>query len=146
MRPALRLVLLLALLASPAVAGERLVGRARVIDGDTIVIGGVHVRLQGVAAPEVAHPGQPQDEPGGPEAWAFMQGLVEDRTVVCALTGERSRGRRVGTCMVDGRDIGGELIEAGLARDCARYSHGRYAALEPEAARRLPLPSYCSAR
>ena len=38
-----------------------------VIDGDTIVVGGVHVRLQGVAAPEVAHPGQLQDEPGGPE-------------------------------------------------------------------------------
>jgi endonuclease YncB( thermonuclease family) len=48
--------------------------------------------------------------------------------------------------MVDGRDIGGELIEAGLARDCPRYSHGRYAALEPEAAHRLPLPDYCAPR
>jgi micrococcal nuclease len=146
MRPALRLVLLLALLASPAVAAERLVGRARVIDGDPIVVGGVHVRLQGVAAPEVAHPGQPDDEPGGPEARAFMQELVEGRTVVCALTGERTRGRRVGTCMVDGHDIGGKLIEAGLARDCPRYSHGRYAALEPEVARQLPLPGYCTPR
>ena len=62
-----RLVLILAILASPAIAAEHLVGRARVIDGDTIVVGGVHVRLQGVAAPEVAHPGQLQDEPGGPE-------------------------------------------------------------------------------
>jgi hypothetical protein len=33
-----------------------------------------------------------------------MQDLVEGRTVVGTLTGERSRGRRVGTCMVDGRD------------------------------------------
>ncbi len=146
MRPALRLVLLLALLASPAVAAERLVGRARVIDGDTFVVGGVHVRLQSVAAPEVAHPGQPQDEPGGLAARAFMQELVEDRTVVCTLTGERTRGRRVGTCMVDGRDVGGELIEAGLARDCPCFSRGRYAELELEAARRLPLPGYCSPR
>jgi micrococcal nuclease len=91
-------------------------GRARVIDGDTIVVGGVHVRLQGVAAPEVAHPGQPQDEPGGPEAKAFIQELVEDRTVVCTLTGERTLGRRVGTCMVDGHDIGRELIEDRLQR------------------------------
>jgi hypothetical protein len=44
-----------------------------------------------------------------------MQALVEGWTIVCALTGERSRGRRVGTCMIDGHDIGGELIEAGLA-------------------------------
>jgi micrococcal nuclease len=142
----MRLVLLLGLLASPAVAAERLVGRARVIDGDTLVVGGVHVRLQGVAAPEVAHPGQPQDEPGGPAARAFMQELVEDRTVVCTLTGERSRGRRVGTCMVDGRDIGAALIEAGLARDCPRFSRGRYAELEPEVARQLPLPGYCTPR
>jgi endonuclease YncB( thermonuclease family) len=75
-----------------------------------------------------------------------MQELVEGRTVVCALTGERTRGRQVGVCMVDGRDIGGELIEAGLARDCPRYSHGRYAELEPEAAHRLPLPDYCMLR
>jgi endonuclease YncB( thermonuclease family) len=140
------LALILAILASPAIAAERLVGRARVIDGDTLVVGGVHVRLQGVAAPEVAHPGQPQDEPGGPEAKAFMQGLVEDRTVVCALTGERSRGRRVGTCMTDGRDIGGALIAAGLARDCSRFSRGRYAEFEPEVARQLPLPDYCTLR
>jgi endonuclease YncB( thermonuclease family) len=99
------LVLVLGLLASSSMVAERLVGRARVIDGATIVVGGVHVRLQGVAAPEVAHPGQPQDEPGGPEAKAFIQELVEDRTVVCTLTGERTLGRRVGTCMVDGHDI-----------------------------------------
>jgi hypothetical protein len=68
------------------------------------------------------------------------------RAVVCTLTGERSRGRRVGTCMVDGRDIGGELIEAGLARNGPRYSYGRYAVLEPQAARRLPLPGYCILR
>jgi micrococcal nuclease len=146
MQPTVRLVLLLGLLALPADAAERLVGRAHVINGDTIVVGGVHVRLQGVAAPEVAHPGQPQDEPGRPEARVFMQDLAEGRTVVCELTGERTRGRRVGACMVDGHDIGGELIEAGLARNCPRYSHGRYAAREPKAARRLRLPSYCSRR
>ena len=48
--------------------------------------------------------------------------------------------------MVDGRDIGAALIEAGLARDCPRFSRGRYAELEPEAARRLPLPGYCTPR
>ena len=45
--------------ALPAAAGERLAGRAHVLDGDTIVVGGIHVRLKGVAAPEVAHYDQP---------------------------------------------------------------------------------------
>jgi endonuclease YncB( thermonuclease family) len=84
-------------LAVPAVAGERLAGRAHVLDGDTIAVGGVHVRLKGVAAPEVAHFGDPS-EPGGEEAKRFMVGLVEGETVVCDLTQERTHGRRVGWC------------------------------------------------
>jgi hypothetical protein len=86
MRPALRLVLLLALLTSPSNTAERLVGRARIIDGDTIVVGGVHVRLQGVAAPEVAHPGQAQDELGGPEARAFSSGSRAAPSCASGLT------------------------------------------------------------
>jgi micrococcal nuclease len=108
------------------------------------VVDGLHVRLQGVAAPEVAHPGSPHDESGGPEARAFMRELIEGRTVVCELTGERTRGRWVGICMAEGRDVAAELIEAGLARDCPSFSRGRYAELEPETARRLPLPGYCT--
>jgi micrococcal nuclease len=70
-------------------------------------------------------PPQGRAKISGPEARAFMQALVAGRTVVCALTGERTRGRRVGTCMVGARAVGGELIEAGLARDCYRFSRGR---------------------
>ncbi len=38
------------------------------------------------------------------------------------------------------------LIRAGLARDCPRYSKGRYRAVEPAAARELPFPGYCRPR
>ena len=46
-----RTLLALAVLATalPAAAGERLAGRAHVLDGDTIVVDGIHVRLKGVA-------------------------------------------------------------------------------------------------
>ena len=132
-------------LALPAGAGERLAGRAHVLDGDTIAVGGIHVRLKGVAAPEVAHFGEP-GEAGGEEAKAFMVELVEGETVVCDLTQERTHGRRVGWCYRDGQDVAEALIRAGLARDCPRYSGGRYAAVEPAAARKLPFPSYCRRR
>ena len=88
--------------ALPAIAGERLSGRVRVVDGDTIVVGGITVRLKGVTAPEVAHFGNP-GEPGGEEAKAFMVELVEQEIMVCDLTGERTHGRRVGHCYVDER-------------------------------------------
>jgi endonuclease YncB( thermonuclease family) len=49
-----RAVLTLDVLAAlPATAAEQLVGRARVIGGDTIVVDGIHVQLQGMAASEV---------------------------------------------------------------------------------------------
>jgi endonuclease YncB( thermonuclease family) len=141
------LLVVVALHALPtlALAGERLTGRAHVTDGDTISVGGVAVRLKGVAAPEVAHFGDP-GEPGGIEAKAFMVELVEGRVVVCDLTAERTHGRRVGWCYRDGHDIAEALIRAGLARDCPRFSGGRYAVAEPPEAVALPFPSYCVPR
>ena len=139
------LLLAILLAVAPAVAGERLAGRAHVLDGDTIVVGGIHVRLKGVAAPEVRHYGQP-GEPGGEAAKAFMVELVEGQVLVCDLTQERTHGRRVGWCYRDGRDIAGELITAGLARDCQRFSGGRYASVEQPMAKTLPFPGYCVPR
>ena len=75
-----------------------------------------------------------------------MVDLVEGQTAVCDLTGECTHGRRVGFCYVDGQDIAEALIRAGLARDCPRYSRGRYAAVEQPASAGLPFPAYCGRR
>lgn len=139
------LLFMLLVLSTPALAGELLTGRAHVTDGDTLRVGGVAVRLKGVAAPEVAHGGDP-GEPGGEAAKAFMIELVEGQTVVCDLTQERTHGRRVGICLHHGKDIAEVLIRAGLARDCPRFSGGRYAAAEQWAAALLPFPGYCARR
>ena len=132
----LALVALLAL-SLPAMAGERLAGRAHVLDGDTIVVSGIHVRLKGVAAPEVAHFGEP-GEPGGEAAKAFMVELIEGETVVCDLTQERTHGRRVGWCYRDGQDIAEALISgragAGLPAVQRRALRGRRARSSTRAA------------
>jgi len=111
----------------------------RVRDGDTVEVDGTPIRLHGVAAPELS-------EPGGSAAKSFMTDLVARRTVRCQLTGRRSYDRLIGRCFLDGQDIGAAVIGAGLARDCPRFSGGRFAADETEASRRLPLPPYCRAR
>ena len=138
-----RALALLLILAAPVIAGERLVGRARVTDGDTLRVGGVAVRLKGLAAPEVAHGGDP-GEPGGVEAKAFMVELVEGQTVVCDLTQERTHGRRVGWCYLDGQDIAEALVRAGLARDCPRFSGGQYAAAVPVHGFETPICAYAA--
>ncbi len=95
-----------------------------------------NIRLQGIAAPEL-------DEAFGPEAKDFLTALALGKRARCDLTGERSFDREVAVCRVDGRDLGRLIVEAGFARDCQRYSGGRYRAFEVERSKRLPLPRYC---
>lgn len=108
-------------------------------DGDTIEVGNVPIRLNGLHAPELG-------DPGGNRAATFMRDLILHKAVTCSLTGEKTYDRFVGTCWLDGADIAGELVAAGLGRDCPRYSGGRYAALELDSARSMPLPGYCKPR
>jgi micrococcal nuclease len=138
MRPAAAILAALALLPPPSLAGESQVTGivAHVRDGDTIEVGPVAVRLQGLHAPEL-------DEALGPEARAAMVGLVEGKAVACDLTGERNRDRVIGVCYRDGEDVAALLVALGLARDCPRFSGGRYKALEREPGASLPLPAYC---
>ncbi len=139
------LLLSAALVAVPAFARTAVpvTGIAHVVDGDTVHLKAsgkiVKVRLQGVAAPE-------RHETGGAEATRFLRQLAQGRELSCQLDGTRSKDRVVGTCFVDGQDIGAAVIAAGLARDCARFSGGRYRALERPAAAHLPYPSYCVPR
>ena len=111
----------------------------RVRDGDTIEVANTPVRLNGVAAPEL-------DERFGRESRTFMARLVSGKTVRCVSNGERSFDRVVGTCYLDGQDIGETIIAAGLARDCPRHSGGRYDDFNTAASKRLPLPGYCKPR
>jgi hypothetical protein len=115
-------------------------------DGDTIEVAGVPVRLSGLAAPE-------HGQPGGAEAVSAMRELVAGRGLFCQLDGTRTHDRCAGTCCLNGADIAAMLIRQGLARDCPRFSGGRYAADEREAARAgatigevYRLPGYCRPR
>ncbi|MGP1254908.1 MAG: thermonuclease family protein [Kiloniellales bacterium] len=133
-------VAVLCLLAASALADSVLEGAVtHVRDGDTIEIGETAVRLSGLHAPEMG-------EDGGPAARAFMVELVAGKFVECRLEGRRSYDREVGDCFLDGRDIAGLLVAAGLGRDCPRFSGGRYRHLEPDAARAIQLPAYCVPR
>lgn len=114
-----------------------LAGQASVIDGDTLRVAGQKVRLQGLAAPEM-------DRAGGQAAKDAMIEIIAGRPVSCQLDGTKTHDRVVGVCSIGDRDVAAELVSRGLARDCPRFSGGRYRDLEPASARILPLPHYCS--
>ena len=106
-------------------------------DGDTIEVGEVPIRLNGVSAPEL-------DEQLGKRSKLFMRELVLGQLVRCELNGKKSYDRFIGTCYLNSNDIGALVIKAGLALDCPRYSGGRYGDFErPGARERIKLPKYC---
>jgi micrococcal nuclease len=67
--------------------------------------------------------------------------------------GNRTHDRCVGICYLDGEDISEILVRRGLARDCPRFSSGRYAQAKRQAAAdgavirvAYSLPAYCRTR
>lgn len=114
--------------------GPPLAGTAHAIDGDTLAIDGVHVRLWGIDAPEL-HQGCQRadgDWPAGTTARRALAVLVEGHAVACRDRGS-DHDRRVATCAVEGRDLGAALVETGLAFDYPRYSRGAYREVEAAA-------------
>ena len=70
-------------ISSSAVAAEPTVLTGTVThvrDGDTIEVGKIPIRLNGVSAPELK-------EPLGPQSKEFMRDLVDGKSVHCELTG-----------------------------------------------------------
>jgi len=115
-----------------------IIGKARVIDGDTLQVDGIRIRLNGIDAPELR-------DPLGPASRRELKLIVGDDTIRCRPNGDTTHGRIVAVCMrEDGRDIGAELIRHGLALDCQHFSDGRYHDFETEQARRrIKRASYC---
>ena len=110
--------------------GRTLTGTAWVIDGDTIVIDKVHLRLFGIDAPELDHP-------YGRKAKSAMIGLCKGHKVRAEIRENDHYDRCVARCFLpDGRDLSAELVKMGLAIDWPKYSGGVYRKLETQDVRR----------
>ena len=99
-------------------------GRASVIDGDTIEVGGKRIRLHGIDAPE-----SEQLCRAGGTSWRCgrhagraLADHVDGRLVVCEERDRDRYGRIVALCRVDGEDLGAWLVSRGWALAYRRYS------------------------
>ena len=114
----------LAAVLAPAMATEQVaVGRASVVDGDTIELHGERIRLAAIDAPEARQSCERNGAawPCGRRAAFALADLVGTRTVTCRWH-ERDRYRRpVATCEVGGTDLGAWLVEQGWALAFRRY-------------------------
>jgi endonuclease YncB( thermonuclease family) len=114
---------------------EMLSGRAIVIDGDTLELEGVRVRLEGIDAPETAQ------TCGraiigwwncGKAATKALHDLTNGFRVECESRGFDKYERMLGVCFVRGQDINAAMVRQGFAWAFLKYSQS-YAAVEAEA-------------
>jgi endonuclease YncB( thermonuclease family) len=108
-----------------------IVGSAQVIDGDSLVVAGVEIRLYGIDAPEYRQPCFRRGRPWrcGIDATRTLRAMIAGRPVACRSREEDRYGRTVATCSIDGRDLGTAMVSGGHA-----VAYGAYQ-LEERAAR-----------
>ncbi|MCX5513381.1 succinoglycan biosynthesis protein [Kaistia algarum] len=99
--------------------------KVHVVDGDTLWIDGTTYRIAGIDAPEA---GQKCAKAGGgtwpcgKAAVGAMQDLAGSGEVRCDSRGLDDYGRTLAVCFADGVDIGGSLVDKGLAWSFRKYS------------------------
>src|SRR5690606_25546668 len=110
-------------------------GVARVVDGDTLEVGGAKVRLEGIDAPEA---GQTCGRKWlgswecGAAATRYLADLVEGQEIRCLSRGLDRYGRTLGVCYAGGIEINAQMVRHGLAWAFVKYSRS-YVEAETEA-------------
>ena len=110
-------------------------GKPKILDGDTVVVGGNKIRLSGIDAPErqqTCTNAQKEPYPCGEIATQKLREHIGDGSVSCTLDTRDKYKRWLGVCTFDGTDLNGWMVERGYALVYRRYST-RYLRKEAEA-------------
>ena len=95
-------------------------GRANVVNGNTIEIGGQSIQIWGISVP-------PPASDDGERAKEHLRRLIADVTVECRTVESTSFRYLVAQCFAGGIDIAWPLVLTGYATDNTRQSNGYYA-------------------
>ncbi len=114
------------------VPDELVTGAARVIDGDSLVVGGREMRLKGLDAPESRQSCQidGKEVACGRQAAAALRRWLTRGATTCVGNEVDRYGRLLVVCRINGQDIGADLVRNGHA-----VGYGAYAEEEKFASR-----------
>ncbi len=116
-------------------------GRAIAIDGDSLDMAGIGVRLHGIDAPEARQICRRSGEPWacGKDAAAKLATLVGAGEIRCLQRDVDRHGRIVATCTVGTIDLAAAMVEAGLAVALRDFSETYVAAEERARSMRIGI-------
>jgi len=123
LKPFILFVFFLFLPLLPASA-DNLVGRASVIDADTVEIHGKRIRLHAIDAPEssqLCRDGSGADYRCGQQASLALADFIGTRPISCETTDIDRYQRIVAICSVGGADMNAWLVEKGHALAYRQY-------------------------
>ena len=114
-------------------ASTEIRGVAKVLDGDSLVVGGKEIRLEGIDAPEYgqvcsATRAGGDAYPCGRQAAAHLRRLAGSDELVCTGSEEDRFGRLLARCLNDENDVNAAMVRDGWA-----VSFGDYEGLEAQA-------------
>ena len=95
-----------------------------VIDGDSLIVDGIEMRLQGIDAPEYDQPClQRTFRSCGSMAETYLRDeIIADADVACTIHDTDQYGRSIASCYIGNRDIEQEMVRAGYATAYRYYS------------------------
>ncbi len=131
-------------MASPCFAGEQTItDHAEILDGQTIRLRQVVIKLWGISAPVA-------DEPGASMAAIALYRMYDRNIVTCHMPSNWGGGAAIGKCEAAGYDLGAVLVSGGFALDCPAVSGGHYRIHEQKARAKgavfltgYELPTHC---
>ncbi len=115
----------MALAVPSVVQAEELIGRATVVDGDTLGIRDQKIRLHGIDAPESSQRCTRSSGEGwrcGQKAALALAERIEHRNVRCEGKKRDRWGRLIAVCFLGNQDLNAWLVRRGLAVAYRRYS------------------------
>jgi endonuclease YncB( thermonuclease family) len=116
------------------------VGHARVVDGDSIEMAGVRIRLDGIDAPELDQSctdGNGRPWSCGRTAADELRRYLRGRELTCEPSGHDQYRRAIAVCTLpDGSDVNAWIVRQGWALASGRSGHYRSEENEAQAARR----------
>ena len=109
----------------PQAQAETVRGQARLLDGDTLEISGMAIRLHGVDAPETSQTcfdGSDRAYRCGEDALDGLRRFIGNRRVTCDGLEYDRYDRLIATCRAGETDLNRAMVRAGLAVAYRRYS------------------------
>ena len=119
-----KILILIIIFSNNNLYGKTIVGKAKIIDGDTIHIRENKIRLYGIDAPETDQECLHSNKKWqcGKDSTNFLKKITHNRIVECKINGVDKYKRYIGICFTNQKNLNKHMVKNGWAIAYRYYS------------------------